>query len=80
MSWHIRSLAGYTTDTHESSFWKRQGTAASAGEAPSLLFPPSVLEVHDMPTWREDALKGATAGALIFLGVALLFGAAYWLF
>jgi hypothetical protein len=33
-----------------------------------------------MPTWREDALKGATAGALIFLGVALLFGAAYWLF
>jgi hypothetical protein len=30
--------------------------------------------------WREDALKGATAGALIFLGVALLFGAAYWLF
>jgi hypothetical protein len=23
-----------------------------------------------MPTWREDALKGAGLGALIFLGVA----------
>jgi hypothetical protein len=32
-----------------------------------------------MPTWREDALAGATIGALVFLGVALLFGAAYWL-
>ncbi len=33
-----------------------------------------------MPTWREDALRGATLGMLIFLGVALLLGGvAYWL-
>jgi hypothetical protein len=33
-----------------------------------------------MPTWREDTLKGVALGALIFLGVALLFGGvAYWL-
>jgi hypothetical protein len=31
-----------------------------------------------MPTWRKDALTGATIGALVFLCVALLFGA-YWL-
>jgi hypothetical protein len=43
------------------------------------------LIVHDevlrtvMPTWREDALTGATIGALVFLCFALLFGAAYWL-
>jgi hypothetical protein len=29
MSLHIRSLAGYTTDTHESSFWKRQRSTPS---------------------------------------------------
>ena len=34
----------------------------------------------DMSTWREDALKGAALGALIFLGVALLLGVAAWLF
>jgi hypothetical protein len=34
----------------------------------------------DMPTWREDALKGAALGALIFLGVALLLGGAAWFF
>jgi hypothetical protein len=34
----------------------------------------------DMPAWREDALKGAAPGALIFLGLAMLFGGvAYWL-
>jgi hypothetical protein len=34
----------------------------------------------DMPAWREDALKGAALGALIFLGLAMLFGGvAYWL-
>jgi hypothetical protein len=33
----------------------------------------------DMSTWREDALKGAALGALIFLGVALLLGMAAWL-
>jgi hypothetical protein len=34
----------------------------------------------DMPAWREDALKGAVLGALIFLGLAMLFGGvAYWL-
>jgi hypothetical protein len=27
-----------------------------------------------MPTWREDAVKGAALGAVVFLGVALLFG------
>jgi hypothetical protein len=32
-----------------------------------------------MTTWREDALKGATIGALVFLGVALIFGVAYWI-
>jgi hypothetical protein len=33
-----------------------------------------------MPTWREDAVKGAALGAVVFLGVALLFGGlAYWL-
>jgi len=40
---------------------------------------PHTVGLQDMPTWREDALKGATMGALIFLGVALLFGAVYWL-
>jgi hypothetical protein len=35
---------------------------------------------RDMPAWREDALKGAAVGALLFLGVALLFAAAaHWL-
>jgi hypothetical protein len=34
----------------------------------------------DMPTWREDALRGAALGMLIFLGVALLLGGVvYWL-
>jgi hypothetical protein len=33
----------------------------------------------NVPTWRENALRGATIGALVFIGVALLFGAAYWL-
>jgi hypothetical protein len=33
-----------------------------------------------MPTWREDSLKGAAFGALIFLGLMLLFGGvAFWL-
>jgi hypothetical protein len=33
-----------------------------------------------MPTWREDALRGATLGLLISLGVALLLGGVvYWL-
>jgi hypothetical protein len=32
-----------------------------------------------MPTWREDAVKGAAIGALVFLGAALLFGVTYWL-
>jgi hypothetical protein len=33
-----------------------------------------------MATWREDAVKGAALGTVIFLGVALLFGGlAYWL-
>jgi hypothetical protein len=33
-----------------------------------------------MPTWREDALRGAALGLLIFLGVALLLGGVvYWL-
>jgi hypothetical protein len=32
-----------------------------------------------MPTWREDALKGAAIGALVFLGVALLIAVAQWL-
>ena len=31
----------------------------------------------DMTTWREDALKGAAIGALVFLGAALLLGMAY---
>jgi hypothetical protein len=31
-----------------------------------------------MTSWRRDALTGATIGALVFLGAALLFGA-YWL-
>jgi hypothetical protein len=31
-----------------------------------------------MPTWREDAFKGAAIGALVFLGVALLFSLVYW--
>jgi hypothetical protein len=35
----------------------------------------------DMPTWREDALRGATMGLLISLGVVLLLlgGVVYWL-
>jgi hypothetical protein len=33
-----------------------------------------------MPTWREDALRGAVLGMLISLGVVLLLGGvAYWL-
>jgi hypothetical protein len=32
-----------------------------------------------MPTWREDALKGAAIGALVFLGLALLTAVAQWL-
>jgi hypothetical protein len=32
-----------------------------------------------MPTWREDALKGAAIGALVFLGVVLLIAVAQWL-
>ncbi len=33
-----------------------------------------------MPTWREDALKGATLALLISLGVMLLLvGMVYWL-
>ena len=33
-----------------------------------------------MPSWREDALSGATLGMVIFLSVALLLGeVAYWL-
>jgi hypothetical protein len=32
-----------------------------------------------MPTWREDALKGAAIGALVFLGAALLIAVAQWL-
>src|ERR1700690_3056908 len=36
-------------------------------------------QVH-MPTWREDALRGATLGLLLSLGVVLLFGGVvYWL-
>ena len=31
-----------------------------------------------MPTWREDALRGAAFGGLIFLGTALLVAASYW--
>jgi hypothetical protein len=31
-----------------------------------------------MTTWREDALKGATIGAMVFLGAALLFDVACW--
>ena len=34
----------------------------------------------DMPTWREDALRGATLGLLISLGMVLLLGGVvYWL-
>jgi hypothetical protein len=32
-----------------------------------------------MTTWREDALKGAVIGALVFLGVALIIVLAQWL-
>ena len=40
---------------------------------------PTQGQVH-MPTWREDALRGATLGLLISLGVVLLLGGVvYWL-
>jgi hypothetical protein len=42
------------------------------------IYHAGLIEVG-MPTWREDALTGATIGALVFLCFALLFGAAYWL-
>jgi hypothetical protein len=32
-----------------------------------------------MPTWREDALKVAAIGALVFLGAAMVFSLVYWL-
>jgi hypothetical protein len=32
-----------------------------------------------MTTWREDALKGAAFGALVFLGIALIIVVAQWL-
>jgi uncharacterized protein YjbJ (UPF0337 family) len=32
-----------------------------------------------MTTWREDALKGAAIGALVFLGIALIIVVAQWL-
>jgi hypothetical protein len=31
-----------------------------------------------MTTWREDALRGAAIGALVFLGAALVFSLVYW--
>ena len=31
-----------------------------------------------MTTWREDALRGAAIGALVFLGVALIIVLAQW--
>jgi hypothetical protein len=31
-----------------------------------------------MTTWREDALRGAAIGALVFLGVALVFSLVHW--
>jgi hypothetical protein len=34
----------------------------------------------DMPTWREDSLRGVALGTLIFFCVVLLFGGVvFWL-
>jgi hypothetical protein len=58
--------------------WSRSDKEASGRNNPNENIPCGVRFGIDMTTWREDALKGATIGALVFLGVALLFGVAYW--
>ena len=58
------------------------GTAATKKRPVETIRMRAFLAARDVgvetTTWREDALKGATIGALVFLGAALLFGVAYW--
>jgi hypothetical protein len=59
--------------------WSRSDKEASGRNKLNENISCDVRFGIDMTTWREDALKGATIGALIFLGAALLFGVAFWL-
>jgi hypothetical protein len=63
----------------QSHLWSRSDKEASGRNKLNESISCDVRFGINMTTWREDALKGAIIGALIFPGVAPLLGVAFWL-